>query len=156
MKRMHHHTQFLFCLCLFFLWYGVCVCVCEFVCMHSYACVWRPEVDTICLSQFCSTLFLRQGLTLNLEQGRLINKLQESSRPHCHQGWGYKHTLSSPAFIWVLEIWTWVPTLVQQGPQALSHLPSPQTLRVWTNSFYSNIKQIYKSLLFVHEVLAIV
>lgn len=45
----------------------VCACVCEFVCMHAYACIWRPEVDTGCLPQFFSTLFLRQGLTLNFE-----------------------------------------------------------------------------------------
>lgn len=31
------------------------------VCTH----VWRPEIDTVCLPQLLSTLFLRQGLSLN-------------------------------------------------------------------------------------------
>lgn len=44
--------------------YVVCACVCEFVCMHVYACIWRSEVDTGCLPQFCPALFLRQGLNL--------------------------------------------------------------------------------------------
>lgn len=44
----------------------VCLCVC--VSMHA----WKPEVSIKCLPQFLQPYFMRQGLSLNLEDTKCL------------------------------------------------------------------------------------
>lgn len=154
---MHHHTQFfLFCLYLFFLWYGVCVCV--WICVHACVCmymesrgwhrlsssiflhlifenfelIYTRQVDQQTPGIFPSPPVTRVGVTNTHLQALLLCGCWRSKL-------GSSHLYSKPSPF-----------------QPLSHLPSPQTLQIWTNSLRSNIKQIYKSLLFMREVLVIV
>lgn len=79
-----------------FVW-CMCVCVCIFMCVRcvcicSYGCVHASEVNTRCLFQSLSELFLRQGQSLNLE---LVNSAslaeQWTSWIFLSPPWGYRH-----------------------------------------------------------------
>lgn len=104
--------------------------MCVWICVHGCICMYMEvrgwhRLSSSILPRLIFETGSQPWTSSSFKLGRLTNKLQESSCPHRHQCWGYKHAPSSPAFIWVLETWTWALTLVQQAPQPLSHLPSP-------------------------------
>lgn len=86
----------------------ICICahVCAIACMGL--CVWKPEVNIVCLPPTLTTLLFEAGsywtghLAIWLNQ--LPSDLQGSSCLH-FTAWGYRHTPLYTAFTRMLGIW---------------------------------------------------